>query len=100
MEKDSILTGLVLGAILPVIGYYLVENLFDFLSIKGIMADVVGEGLGRRIRTIGIIAICFNLIPFEISRKHRLDNTMRGVVFPTLIYVGFWLYKYYYVLFG
>lgn len=99
MEKDSLLTGFVLGALIPVLGYVVFENLFDFLSAKGVLADVVGESLMRRIRTVELIAICANIIPFEICRKKHYDQTLRGIVFPTLIYVGFWIYKYYYILF-
>jgi hypothetical protein len=99
MEKDSLLTGFVIGAIVPVIGYFLFENLFEFLSAKGVLAEAIGESLMRRVRTIELIAICSNIIPFEIGRRKHLDDTLRGIVFPTLIYVGFWIYKYYYILF-
>ena len=51
-------------------------------------------------RTIGLLAICTNLIPFEICRRKRYDDTMRGHCFPTLIYVAFWVYKHFYMLFG
>jgi hypothetical protein len=100
MEKNSIMTGLVLGAIIPVVGFYLMEQIVNLLATKGILAEIAGEGLMRRLRTVGLIAICFNLIPFEYCRKYRLDDTMRGIVFPTLVYVGFWIYKYYYILFA
>jgi hypothetical protein len=100
MEKNSILMGIVLGAIVPVIGFFCLEQLFDFLSLKGVIAEAVGEGLMKRLKTVGLIAICFNLIPFEICRSKRYDETLRGIVFPTLIYVGFWVYKYSYVLFS
>ncbi len=100
MEKDSILTGLVLGAIIPVVGYFLLESVFQHLNSIGFLGEAVGESFMRRVRTIGILAICCNIIPFEICKRNRYDDTMRGVVFPTLIYIGAWIYKYYYILFG
>ncbi|MBK8700858.1 MAG: hypothetical protein IPN29_15480 [Saprospiraceae bacterium] len=100
MEKDAWITGLVVGAILPVVGFYLMENLLELMAIKGTLAEATGESMMRRMRTIGLIAICFNLIPFEVCRKYRYDQTMRGIVLPTLVYVGFWIYKYYYILFS
>jgi hypothetical protein len=100
MERDSIFTGLVIGAILPVIGYFLLESVFEYFNSIGALGEAVGEGFMRRVRTIGILAICCNIIPFEICKKRRLDNTMRGVVFPTLVYIGFWIYKYYYIIFS
>lgn len=95
MEKNSIITGFVLGAIVPVLGFMLV----DFLA-QQFLPDTMGDGIISRSKTFGIIAICFNLIPFEIAKRKYWDDTMRGLVFPTLIYVGFWVYKFYYVLFG
>jgi hypothetical protein len=99
MERDSILTGIVLGTIVPVIGYFLLESVFTYLNEIGFLGEAIGEGFMRRVRTIGIMAICCNIIPFEVCRKNRYDETLRGIVFPTLIYVGAWVYKYYTILF-
>ncbi len=100
MEKDSLFTGLVLGAIIPVVGYVALEQLFNLLGVAGIIPEVASSSISRSMRTIGLLAICTNLIPFEICRRKRYDDTMRGIVFPTLIYVAFWVYKHFYVLFG
>lgn len=99
IEKNSFFTGLVLGAIVPVLGYVVVEFIFGLLTQMGLMEYVSGSGSSRRMRTLALIGICCNLIPFNICRKYRWDNTMRGIVFPTLLYVGFWLYQYSAVLF-
>ena len=37
-ENDSIWVGLMIGATFPVLGFYLVEILFDFLTNQGLMA--------------------------------------------------------------
>ena len=37
MEKDSLFTGLVLGAIIPVVGYVALEQLFNLLGVAGII---------------------------------------------------------------
>ena len=74
MDKNSIVTGLVLGGIVPVLGFIVVQFI--------------------------LIGICFNLIPFNISKNNRWDQTMRGIVFPTLVYVGAWLFRFYSELFG
>lgn len=92
MEKDSILTGLVLGAIIPVLGYMVIDQVFEWVTNLGWMDVTSGGGISKRERTLGLLAICCNLIPFQISLKYRYDETMRGVIFPTMIYVGAWLY--------
>jgi len=99
IEKNSVFTGLVLGAIVPVLGYIAVEFIFGILTDMGLMDYVSSSGASRRMRTLALIGICCNLIPFNIARKNRWDGTMRGIVFPTLLYVGFWLYQYSSILF-
>ncbi len=99
IEKNSIFTGILLGAVVPVFGYVVVEFIFDLLGQAGLMDVITGGASPRRIRTLALLGICCNLIPFNISRRNRWDDTMRGIIFPTLIYVGAWIYKYWSVLF-
>jgi hypothetical protein len=94
MEKDSIWTGVVLGMIVPAVGLLLMTSIFNALVSAGVMSEAAGAGIARRDRLIALVAICFNLIPFHISKRNYWDKTMRGVVFPTLIYVIFWLYRF------
>lgn len=99
IEKNSVFTGLVVGAIVPVLGYIAVEVVFGLLQQIGIMEYVSGTGVSRRMRTMALLGICANLIPFNICRKNRWDDTMRGIVFPTLLYVGGWLWQFGRILF-
>lgn len=94
LEKNSLFTGLVVGAIVPVLGYLLFEFIIEMLNQLGVMSYFTGRALIVRTRTIALLGICSNLIPFNVCRKYKWDDTMRGVVFPTLLYVGFWLYQY------
>ena len=94
LDKNSFFTGLIVGAIVPVLGYILVEFIFGLLTQMGIMEFMTGGGVSRRARTLALLGICCNLIPFTVCKKYRWDDTMRGIVFPTLLYVGFWLYQY------
>ena len=98
-NKDTIAIGLALGAVAPVIGYMITEGVFDLLVNFHLVSEG-GEGLlSSRTRTIALIAICFNLVPFNYAKNRRYDNMMRGIVFPTLIYIAYWLYTYAGVLF-
>lgn len=100
LERNSIITGLAIGCIVPVLGYIVVEFIFNSLTQFGLMEQVSASSMGRRFRTLVLIAICFNLIPFNMSKNRRFDETMRGIVFPTLIYVAAWIYKFYGELFS
>jgi len=99
MEKDSILMGIVLGAIVPVLGYLAIEAIFNLMSQMDLMEVVSGGAMSRRVRTLALLGICCNLIPFNIAKRNRWDDTLRGIVFPTLIYVAAWCIKYLAVLF-
>jgi hypothetical protein len=100
LDKNSIVTGLLLGVIAPVLGFLAVEFIFNTLTHFGLMEPVSESSSGRRFRTLTLIAICCSLIPFNIAKNNKWDQTMRGIVFPTLIYVGAWLYRFYSELFG
>ncbi len=93
-NKDTIFVGLALGAIFPILGYIVTETIFGVLIDMDLMFEG-GTGIfSKRTRTMSLIAICFNLVPFNFAKNRRWDNIMRGIIFPTLIYVGYWLYTY------
>ncbi len=100
MEKNSLIMGFVIGAIVPVLGFYLIEILFNLATDMGWMAEVSMSTGARRFRTMALLAICTNLIPFNITKSKKMDETMRGIAFPTLIYVGAWIYTFYDQLFA
>ncbi len=90
LTKDSIPIGFILGLMLPFIGYALLLELYDQLEANLIISDI-GLSETFRKRTIALIAICFNLIPFNLFNQRRLHNSMRGIIFPTVVYVMTWL---------
>ena len=98
-EKNTIPIGLLLGAVTPVIGFLFFEGIFDALEYFGLIEEATSSSLSRRERTIALLAICSNLIPFNYCKKRKWDNALRGIVFPTLIYVAGWIYTYHSILF-
>ncbi len=94
IERDSLMFGILLGVIVPILGFVAVESLFELMTNMGWMSEVSASTSERRFRTLVLVGICWNLIPFNIAKNKRWDQTMRGIVFPTLIYVGAWVYKF------
>jgi len=90
MDQDRMIVGLILGFMLPVVGYAILLEIYDQLSSSGMISD---EGLSRtfRERTIALLAICFNLIPFTFFNRKRMQNGMRGLIFPTVLFVITWV---------
>ncbi len=92
-KKDSFLIGLAAGICIPVASYGVLLFLYDMLDKSEIISDI-GFAEDFRTRTLLLFAICGNLITLSFFRKRRMDNSMRGVVFPTMIFVALWFIFY------
>ncbi|MEM8906796.1 MAG: hypothetical protein AAGD05_03025 [Bacteroidota bacterium] len=93
LNKDAIGIGALLGLILPFVGYALLLELYDQLEAAQIISDIGLSDTFRK-RTIALLAICMNLIPFSLFNRKRFYNSMRGVIFPTVAYVMAWLWYF------
>ncbi len=98
LEKDSIILGVIVGIILPFVGYAVFLMLYEQLESAGII-NSHGFSPSFRQRTISLLAICLNLIPFIMWKGRYGYNTMRGIIFPTVAYVMVWLFYFSSVLF-
>jgi len=94
IEKNSLMIGILIGAIVPVLSFVAVEFLFNIMVQYDIIAPAPMSMDGRRMRTIALISICCNLIPFNIFKNRKWDYSLRGIVLPTLVYVAGWMFKY------
>jgi len=94
-RNDSFLIGMMIGATVPVIGYWGIEILFETLTTAGIMDETTGSTIGKRMKTLCLLAICCNLIPSQLSSNKRYTNILRGIVFATLIYTACWALYFY-----
>ncbi|MCB9309980.1 MAG: hypothetical protein H6567_07985 [Lewinellaceae bacterium] len=95
IEKNSIIFGILIGVLTPIVGFIIIETIFDLLIKQGIMADVTASISERRFRSMTLFALCFTLIPIHIAKNNRWDLMMRGMVFPILIYGGAWVIKFF-----
>ena len=89
LKKDSILLGIGIGLVVPFVGYALLLELYDQLAANGVISDI-GLSESSRKRTIALLALCLNLIPFILYNRRWYYNTMRGIVFPTVFYAALW----------
>ena len=94
-KNDSFIIGFMIGTTVPVIGYWGIQIIFDTLTSAGIMDEVTNSTLGKRLKTLCLLAICANLIPTQLANNYRYNNILRGAVLATLIYAAMWgLYFY------
>lgn len=89
LNKNSLPLGFILGLLIPFVGYALLLELFDQLDANNLISDI-GFTENFRLRTTALLAICLNLIPFIIYNRKKFSDTMRGLIFPTVIYAIFW----------
>ncbi len=89
MNRNMLWFGLLIGLVLPFVGYALLLMIYDGLESAGALS---GRGFSAnfRQRTLGIVAVCLNLIPLNFFQKKRLTQSMRGLVLATLVYAVIW----------
>lgn len=93
LDKDSLIVGILLGLAIPFVGYALILTLFEQVAAADWLSSDT-RTISFRARTIAVLAICLNIIPFRYYQKQWYHTTMRGVMIATLIYVGVWLFKF------
>ena len=93
--NSNILIGFAFGACIPVLGYILIAFIFEQLTAYGLLGELgTSMGFVKRMRTIGVLAIATNLIPFQYFKKKRKGEEMRGIVIATFIYAVIWIVYY------
>jgi hypothetical protein len=89
-DKNTIPNGLIIGIMVPLIGFPLMYGLFTGLESIGIMDDA-GFRPQFKIRTTAIIAIAINAYILNKFQAKRATDSMRGVTIATFIYVIVWM---------
>ncbi|MCR9289459.1 MAG: hypothetical protein NXI23_18965 [Bacteroidetes bacterium] len=89
-DKNTIPNGLIIGILVPLIGFPLMYGLFTGLESIGIMDDA-GFRPQFKIRTTAIIAIAINAYILNKFQAKRATDSMRGVTIATFIYVIVWM---------
>jgi len=93
LNQNKIVTGIILGVLLPIIGYFFFGALFKLLTGAGVM-NPDGFSETWRHRTVALLAIMLNLIPFQVFKAKHFDQSMRGLIFPTVFLVFAWVYYF------
>lgn len=89
-QRNSIVSGLVFGLLLPTVCFGMLFALFNLLHKIG---DGTGIGLTENflVRTSAIVSIAVNLLPMNQFRARRMDLSMRGVVIATGLLALVWV---------
>lgn len=90
MIQNKLWIGLLIGLLLPFVSYALLLTVYDQLDAMG-WTSSIGFSANFRVRTLGVIAICLNLIPLNIFQRRRFGETMRGIALMTVLYAIGWV---------
>lgn len=90
-QNNNILTGILIGATVPVIGYIIVEAIFELMTQQGLMDEVSASTAAKRKQTLSLIALCFNIISVQFFKKRKYTSIINGIVTATMIYAIFWV---------
>jgi Co/Zn/Cd efflux system component len=89
----EIVKGLFIGLTIPFISYAILLLVNEKISAL-IFSDEIKDNLLLDNKTVAILAICVNLIPFHLSDKRRQTKAMRGILLSTFMLILLWLYVY------
>ncbi|MBK7872874.1 MAG: hypothetical protein IPJ74_20480 [Saprospiraceae bacterium] len=90
MIQNKLWIGLLIGLLVPFVGYALLLTIYDQFDAMG-WTSSIGFSANFRVRTLGVIAICLNLIPLNLFQRRRFGEAVRGIAVMTVIYAIAWV---------
>ena len=87
LRNDSIISGLIVGLSVFAIAAFLLTNLNNWFATNYAAGGV-------RTQFVFILALMFNLLPLHIFNNQQRGQSMRGIVFATLIAIVGILYYF------
>ena len=94
LKDNQILTGVIWGVLIPFIGVALLMILDEAIVDMDLALPNNNIYLGQKSRTLFLLAICLNLIPFQIFRNRRMDKALRGIGLVTITYAIIWFFYF------
>ena len=98
-QKNSLVSGLLFGLLLPILGFGVLYGIFSLLESAGFLSDVGFRPYFRE-RMISIVAIALNGMALNYYNKRRFTETMRGIVLVTFAMIVIWVILFKDVLFA
>lgn len=90
---DTILVGVVTGTVVPIVTFFILYVVFEELTQLGIISSE-GFSEGFRVRTLSLVSIGANVILVRYFQNRYAFKSVRGVVFPTFVYIIGWIFYF------
>lgn len=97
-ERDNLWIGLIIGLVVPFVGFAVLLAVVEQLEALGIMEDEGFSGSFRQ-RTNSVVAICLNIITVNLFQRNKATNSVRGIVLATITLVAIWVFYFFNILF-
>ena len=91
INKNSIILGIIIGLLVPFVGVAILMLLDESIVSLDLSLPNGNSYMGQAERTLYLLAICLNLIPFQYFQRQRQMSSLRGIIFPTMLYAFAWL---------
>jgi hypothetical protein len=89
-KQNTVLLGIIWGFVIPLVGVAILMMIDETITDMNVLLPNNNVYGGQKRRTLFLLAICLNLIPFQLYRNHRMDKSLRGVGIATMIYAAAW----------
>lgn len=97
MLKNKFLNGLIMGILIPLLVYPIIHY-FDQALINSDSVNITGNShflwAGFKKSTLVLMAFCCNLIPTYFANKKFMEEFIRGIMVPTVIYCFIWFFYF------
>jgi hypothetical protein len=93
-SSGSLLKGILLGSFVPLGGYLLAFALFDVIGQLSESGGLMEYSPDFRPRTLLLVGLMCNLIPFHYFIRQGETRTVRGIVLPTMIFALIWFFYF------
>lgn len=84
-RRDNIIFGIILGVITPAIVVALVWLVFYYKGVE-LKLDLLEKLI--------LFAFALNGFYLRFYHKNKLDNSFKGVMIATFVYVFYWVFKF------
>jgi hypothetical protein len=87
MFKNNVFYGLAWGIAIPLLTFGVLYGFYLALIQSPNLAS-----LSFRFSTIALFSICANLVPVFVANKRKMDEFIRGIMFPTVLGSFVWFF--------
>lgn len=92
LKQNTLLAGAIWGLLIPFVGVALLMMFDEWILGLDFTLPNNQEYYGQKPRTIYLLGICLNLIPFQFYRNRKMDKGLRGVGLVTMVYAIVWFF--------